>query len=174
MSCRVRYDRSVAEHVQCCPQCGEELALYQRLSGMAKGLADPQPSDEIWSGIEAGLDADSENTPVVRTGCHARLAGEQVVCEPCHYRGAGVPGGRYHLDHCEDVARTGLTWGAWRQACGITCSNFPTTPTVLSESCSPNMTVSRSTFRRPAGNSVTAGRCRRTAGTLCAWKVSTS
>ncbi len=58
---------SVAEHVQCCAQCGAELVLYQRLSGMAKGLADPQPADEIWSGIEAGLAADREYAPVVRS-----------------------------------------------------------------------------------------------------------
>ncbi|MHC4398942.1 MAG: zf-HC2 domain-containing protein [Planctomycetota bacterium] len=57
---------SVAEHVQSCPNCGAELVVFQSLSGMAKGLDDPEPPTRIWAGIEAGLDADREGAPIVR------------------------------------------------------------------------------------------------------------
>ena len=57
---------SVAEHVQSCSGCGRELGVFQSLSGMAKGLDDPQPPARIWAGIEAGLDAEREGTSVVR------------------------------------------------------------------------------------------------------------
>ena len=57
---------SVAEHVQSCSDCGRELGVFQSLSGMAKGLDDPEPPTHIWAGIEAGLDADREGTSIVR------------------------------------------------------------------------------------------------------------
>ena len=57
---------SVAEHVQNCPDCGRELDVFQSLSGMAKGLDDPQPPARIWASIEAGLDADEGGTSIVR------------------------------------------------------------------------------------------------------------
>ena len=57
---------SVAEHVQNCSDCGRELGVFQSLSGMVKGLDDPEPPQQIWAGIEAGLDADREGTSIVR------------------------------------------------------------------------------------------------------------
>jgi hypothetical protein len=57
---------ALAEHVQNCSDCGRELTVFQSLSGMAKGLDDPQPPARIWAGIEAGLDADKRGTSTVR------------------------------------------------------------------------------------------------------------
>ncbi len=57
---------SVAEHVQSCSDCSAELGVFQSLSGMAKGLDDPEPPTRIWTAIEAGLDADREGTSLAR------------------------------------------------------------------------------------------------------------
>ncbi len=57
---------SVAAHLQSCSHCGAELGVFQSLSGMAKGLDDPEPPMRIWAGIEAGLNADKERTSAVR------------------------------------------------------------------------------------------------------------
>ena len=57
---------SVAEHVQACSRCGEERALFEELSAMAKGLDDPEPPPRMWEGIEAGLDADRQDAPMAR------------------------------------------------------------------------------------------------------------
>jgi len=57
---------SAAEHIQSCPRCGEELAVFGEISAMAKGLDDPEPPDRIWAGIEAALDADREGAPISR------------------------------------------------------------------------------------------------------------
>jgi hypothetical protein len=57
---------SVAEHVQSCSDCGRELVVFQSLSGMAKGLDEPEPPTRIWAGIESGLDAAREGTSIVR------------------------------------------------------------------------------------------------------------
>ena len=57
---------SMAEHVQGCSRCGDELTRFAKLSAMAKGLDDPEPPEQIWSGIEAGLDADKASAPIGR------------------------------------------------------------------------------------------------------------
>jgi anti-sigma factor RsiW len=56
---------SVAGHVQSCPNCGQELVVFQSLSGMAKELDDPEPPTRIWAGIEAALDANRESARIV-------------------------------------------------------------------------------------------------------------
>ena len=56
---------SVSEHIRNCSDCGRELAFFQSLSGMAKGLDNPEPPPHIWEGIEAGLDAEMEGTTTV-------------------------------------------------------------------------------------------------------------
>lgn len=53
----------MAEHVQSCARCGEELAIFGQLSETAKGLSDPEPPQQMWAGIEAELDADGEGMP---------------------------------------------------------------------------------------------------------------
>jgi anti-sigma factor RsiW len=59
---------SVAQHVQACSRCGEELAVFGQLSALARGLDDPEPPQRIWAAIESALDADRERSPVVRPG----------------------------------------------------------------------------------------------------------
>lgn len=56
----------VAEHVDGCPRCGEELTRFGQLSAMQKGLETPEPPARIWTGIEAALDADREAAPIGR------------------------------------------------------------------------------------------------------------
>jgi anti-sigma factor RsiW len=58
---------SVAEHAQACSRCGEELAGFEQMSTMARGLDDPEPPGRIWAGIEAALDADQTDRAVVES-----------------------------------------------------------------------------------------------------------
>jgi hypothetical protein len=57
---------SVAQHAQVCPRCREELAVFEQMSIMAKGLDEPEPRGRIWAGIEAALDANPADRTVVR------------------------------------------------------------------------------------------------------------
>lgn len=68
---------SVAGHVQSCANCSAELVVFQSLSRMAKGLDDPEPPARIWLGIEAGLDADRNGAPVVRTAAEPGRAAKR-------------------------------------------------------------------------------------------------
>jgi anti-sigma factor RsiW len=61
---------AVAEHIGGCSNCSAELAVFECISSMSKGLADPQPPEGIWTGIEATLDAGSVKTPIVRLPGH--------------------------------------------------------------------------------------------------------
>jgi anti-sigma factor RsiW len=72
---------SVWQHVQGCPQCGEELTLFGKLSAMAKGLSDPVPPDGIWAAIEAGLDAQKPGAPVAQPAAPGRSARNRTVLD---------------------------------------------------------------------------------------------
>lgn len=67
---------SVAQHARVCPRCRDELAVFEKMSRMAKGLDEPEPPGRIWAGIEAALDADQPDRAVTRAaeqpGHHAR------------------------------------------------------------------------------------------------------
>lgn len=64
----------VAEHVESCSRCAEELALFGVLSAMARGLDDPEPPPQLWADIEAGLDAGGQEGAPSRL---ERLAGKR-------------------------------------------------------------------------------------------------
>lgn len=55
---------SVAQHVQACSRCSDELARFRKLSVIAKELETPNPPPQIWTNIEAELDADAENASI--------------------------------------------------------------------------------------------------------------
>ncbi len=61
----------VAEHVQACPRCQEELAVFGRLSAMAKAQPDPEPPPWIWEEIEAALAAGGEAAAASRHGAES-------------------------------------------------------------------------------------------------------
>jgi len=65
---------SLAEHVDSCRHCGEELSVFPKLSALVRDLDDPEPPDYIWPAITLRLDAETENAGVdVRTGQSSRL-----------------------------------------------------------------------------------------------------
>ncbi|REJ65759.1 MAG: hypothetical protein DWQ31_17645 [Planctomycetota bacterium] len=55
---------AVAAHLEGCSACGEELAVFGRLSEMSASLADPQAPPALWNDLEAKLDNDEEQKPM--------------------------------------------------------------------------------------------------------------
>lgn len=46
---------AVAKHLADCPDCGQTLAEYRRMSELAEKLNSPQPPSDLWHGIEEQL-----------------------------------------------------------------------------------------------------------------------
>ena len=62
---------AVAEHIGSCAGCRAELSVFDRLSSMSRGLADPEPPQGIWAGIESALDADRTSAPMGRSAARS-------------------------------------------------------------------------------------------------------
>lgn len=54
----------VAAHLEGCASCGEELAVFGKLSEMSAALADPQAPSHLWNDLEAKLDNDQQQKPM--------------------------------------------------------------------------------------------------------------
>ncbi len=68
---------AVAEHIGGCSRCGEELAVFECLSGMSKRLVAPEPPEGVWAGIEAALDADLADAPGGRSAIQRGRPGKE-------------------------------------------------------------------------------------------------
>lgn len=99
---------SVEGHVETCSRCRAELTLFDRMAGMSKGLADPEPPQEIWAGIEMALDADPADATVSpatfrRSTAKRRLiwlcaaAAAIVVAFSVVWMKSDAPGHHHHL-----------------------------------------------------------------------------
>lgn len=56
--------RSVEDHIERCSDCQAELTVFDRMSGISRGLADPEPPEQIWASIEMVLDGDPADATV--------------------------------------------------------------------------------------------------------------
>ncbi len=56
----------VAQHVHRCARCANDLTRFGELSVLAKQLETPDPPQQIWANIEAGLDADVREASISR------------------------------------------------------------------------------------------------------------